>query len=370
MSAEDPAAPTRVLSPRTGLLYLGIVALAIGALFGGVELLFDFAPALPHNGFDLGGAIVDPLDVVVAMPIGGLRPLDEPPPWPADRAGELARRFLVPSDLVLVVTRGEETRGYPLRVLVFHEVIGDVLGGEPIAVVHHPLSGLSAAFGRSVGGETLRFGPSGLLIDSHPLLFDRPPGDDLARLAESSLWSPLLGRAVAGPRAGTELPLLPCEVTTWEDFRTRFPDSTIPEPPYEYRKEYRKDLYNQYVGAGKLRYPVDPLPALSSRSLFAPMLIVDVEDEFGRRLLADAIPEVVGRWSGPERELSADGARGIDGIPPRIVDRSLGVVTVTGGKVRSVRQAYWFAWHAAEEELARISGRGAGTPPAPPTPRR
>jgi len=354
VSEVASAGASRVLPLRTGLVYLAIVALLFIGLFAGVDLLFESAPELPHNGFDLSGSRIDPGEIVVAMPIGGLRPLDDPPPWPAARSNELARRFLVPSDRVAVVTIGGETRAYPLRVLVFHEVIGDTLGGVQIAVVHHPLSGLTAVFDRRIGGGPRRFGASGLLVDSHPLLFDRPPDDDLSRLAESSLWSPLLGRAVAGPRAGEELALLPCEVTTWEDYLTRFPEGTIPEPPYVYRKEYRKDLYNQYVGAEKLRYPVDPLPADSSRPLFSTMLIVEVEDEFGRRTLADAIPELIGRWRGPERELSADGARGIDGIPPRIVDRSLGVVTVAGPKVRSVRQAYWFAWHAAEEMTARL----------------
>ena len=359
MSGSAAGGESRVLSPRTGLLYLAIVAAIFGGLFLGVDLLFEAAPEVPYNGFDLSAALIDPAEVLIAMRIGGLRPLDEPPPWPGERAGEIARRFLVPSDRVAVVTIEGETRAYPLRVLVFHEVIGDVLGGTPIAVVHHPLSGVTAVFDRRIGGETLRFGPSGLVVDSHPLLFDRPPGDDLALLGRSSLWSPLLGRAISGPRAGAKLSLLPCEVTTWEDFRTRFPDGTIPEPPYAYRKEYRKDLYNQYVGAQKLRYPVDPLPAGSPRPLFAPMLIAEVEDEHGRRTLADAIPEIIGRWSGPDRELSAEGARGIDGIPPRIVDRALGVVTVTGPKVRSVRQAYWFAWNAAEAMAAEITARSA-----------
>jgi hypothetical protein len=207
---------------------------------------------------------------------------------------------------------------------------------------------------------TLRFGASGLLLDSHPLLFDRPAGDDLSRLAGSSLWSPLLGRAVCGPRAGAVLELLPCEVTTWGDFRTRFPEGTIPTPLAVNLPEYGEDPYLDFVAAERPRYRVDPLPS-DGRRLFAPMLIVDFAD--GGRLV-EAIPELCERIEGTAGEIAA--AEGT--LRVRIVDRERAIVAVAGESVRSVRQAAWFAWYAAAAE--RVSESPAGTPGGPPTPRR
>ena len=40
-----------------------------------------------------------------------------------------------------------------------------------------------------------------------------------------SLWSQLLGKAVRGPLDGTELEYLPAWQTTWEDWKTRYPDT-------------------------------------------------------------------------------------------------------------------------------------------------
>ena len=42
-----------------------------------------------------------------------------------------------------------------------------------------------------------------------------------------SLWSHILGEAMAGPLEGAELPLLPGLMTDWKTWRTRHPETTV-----------------------------------------------------------------------------------------------------------------------------------------------
>ena len=103
-------------------------------------------------------------------------------------------------------------RAYPLRVLVWHEVVNDTVSGLPILVTYNPLSEGIAVFDRRVAGRTLSFGVSGLLYQSNLLMYDR----DGTRGAES-LWSQLQARAVSGPAAGAgqTLELVPFALARW-----------------------------------------------------------------------------------------------------------------------------------------------------------
>ncbi len=71
-------------------------------------------------------------------------------------------------------------------------------------------------FARSVAGQELTFGVSGKLIMNAVVLYDHQT---------DTLWSQFLAQAVDGPLAGTKLELLPAEITTWEVWRERHPDT-------------------------------------------------------------------------------------------------------------------------------------------------
>ncbi len=40
---------------------------------------------------------------------------------------------------VIAVEIGEDVRAYPIRILIWHEIVNDTLAGEPIAVTFCPL---------------------------------------------------------------------------------------------------------------------------------------------------------------------------------------------------------------------------------------
>ncbi len=146
------------------------------------------------------------------VPLEGIPALDLPRAVPADQAG-----YLEDGERVFGVSIGGEQRAYPLRILGWHEMVNDVVGGEPVSLSYCTLCGSGVLFGtHRQGTAPFTFGTSGLLYRSNKLMIDRQTG---------TLWSNLTGEPVLGP--GSALPVLPLTLTTWQDWRTRNPRTTV-----------------------------------------------------------------------------------------------------------------------------------------------
>ena len=177
------------------------------------------------NGFDIPESLLeDPTFVRWGVP-GQITSVDMPEVWGQAKVIELGssfrKRFLVSSSEVVGVRFNGESRAYPLRLLQWHEVVNDVVGGVPICVIYHPLSETLCVFERkstSTSVEPPLFGTSGLILDCCLLIHDRL-GPDQRKL--ESLWSPVDGKALFGPRSGEELQLLPFSLTTWNPTRPK-----------------------------------------------------------------------------------------------------------------------------------------------------
>lgn len=150
------------------------------------------------------------------VPLEGIPALERPRAVPADQAG-----YLQDDEPVFGASVGGEQRAYPLRILGWHEMVNDVVGGEPVSLSYCTLCGSGVLFGtRRQGSEPFTFGTSGLLYRSNKLMIDRQTG---------TLWSNLTGEPVLGPvaRDPEALPVLPLTRTTWRDWRARNPRTTV-----------------------------------------------------------------------------------------------------------------------------------------------
>ncbi len=228
-------------------------------------------------GFDLSATAVPAQEIVATgMPKDGLPALVNPAVWTLpDAEGRTAKRskFLVPSDRVIGVVLGGSARAYPLRLLVWHEVVNDTLDSRPIAVTYNPLCDSAAVFDRA-GSPPLVFGVSGLLYQSNLLMFDRRPGDK-----GESLWSQLLFQPVAGPavRDSGGLSVLPCSVVTWADWQAAHPATTVLAPDPRLHQQYKRDPYSSYFSSDILRFPVRPLPPPESGPLKTAVIAVSLD---------------------------------------------------------------------------------------------
>ena len=277
MTRLDPAA-----SPRRSLRGAWWIATVVGVFFAAVawiqvgEVLESRGvPTVGDGrdpdtyGFDLATFTIDRRWLAAGMPRGTLEPLDRPPllaPAQVDSLNGAERgKYLVADDLVIGVEIGGAARAYPLRVLDWHEVADDTLGGRAITVARHPLSGSAVVPQRRPVGGPASFEARGLLWTS-PHLLASPGG---------SLWAPLLGRAVGGPAAGDALAVLPAALVTWGAWRDRHPRTTVPWPDPAMRAAYKRDPYGNYASGETVRYPVTPLPPLPAGERFKDVLTVD-----------------------------------------------------------------------------------------------
>jgi len=145
---------------------------------------------------------------------------------------------------VVGVARAGEARAYPLRVLNWHEVVNDRLGG-PLLVTYCPLCRTALAARRRVDGEVTRFGVSGLLFRNDLVMYDGATG---------SHWSQLLATAIQGPMTGEALDLVPSTLTTLGEWRETHPDTVVLRPPPESgtvgtglkTRDYTRDPYAGY----------------------------------------------------------------------------------------------------------------------------
>lgn len=146
-------------------------------------------------------------------------------------------------------------RAYPLRVLDWHEMANDVVGGIPVALSYCTLCGAGVLYETRVAiaeGDTprvLRFGSSGLLMRSNKLMYDD---------ATRSLWNQLTGEPVVGSLVGSGLRLevLPLVLTTWGAWRRAHPTTDVVDPETGFEREYRLGAaYGDYFASVETMFP-------------------------------------------------------------------------------------------------------------------
>lgn len=129
---------------------------------------------------------------------------------------------LADQEPVIVFAHGGVARAYPLRILMFHEIVNDEVGGQPVAVTYCPLCNSSVVYDRRVGEVVLDFGTTGKLRHSDLVMYDRQT---------ESWWQQFIGEAIVGTMTGTVLTKLPSRVMPYEAFAAEYPLGQVLKPP-------------------------------------------------------------------------------------------------------------------------------------------
>lgn len=151
--------------------------------------------------------------------VEGIPALDHPPAIAAAQAGALRA-----GERIFGLALGGEARAYPERMVSWHEMVNDRIGGEPVTVAFCTLCRSAVAYRtRTPAGGAYEFGTSGLLYRSNKLMVDR---------ATFSLWNQFTGAPVVGRLAQSPIRLepLPLSITTWGEWRRRHPATTAVVP--------------------------------------------------------------------------------------------------------------------------------------------
>ena len=163
-------------------------------------------------------------------------------------AGEAA--FLKKHDRILGIIQSGQAKAYPIKILNWHEIVNDRIGGTSVVVTYCPLCGTGMVFDTKVDGRKLTFGVSGLLYQSDMLLYDHQT---------ESLWSQIKSEAVTGSLTGARLKLRPSTHTNWESWKARYPKTLVLSDDTGYRRDYDRDPYQGYETSKRLMFGVNAM---------------------------------------------------------------------------------------------------------------
>lgn len=218
------------------------------AEFKGV--LYGFLDAKFRSYFSSGYATKIRLDEVSWGGVlqDGIPPLRFPKMIPAEEAS-----YLESDNIVFGLEINGDARAYPKRILAWHEMFVDVVGGLPVAGVYCTLCGSMVLYETAVDGVAYQLGTSGFLYRSNKLMYDR---------ATQSLWSTLRGQPVIGPLADRDITLKRQSVvtTTWAEWRGRHPDTRVLSLDTGYERDYAEGVaYKAYFATDELMFEVPKL---------------------------------------------------------------------------------------------------------------
>ena len=302
--------------------------------------------------------------------VNGIPPLEYPEHVPAD---DSAARYLDDDHVVFGVAAGGAMRAYPKRILAWHEMALDRIGGVELTIVYCTLCGTVIPYESVVDGQHIRFGTSGLLYRSNKLMFDE---------GTKSLWNTFEGIPVVGALVGSGVRLTHRAVvtTTWEEWRTMHPETTVLTLETGHERNYGEGVaYRDYFATDDLMFDVPdradhPDGELDNKAEVLTLLMEDpggerrplaiaaefledyplhLETHAGRRLLVVTTREGANRVYDPGATTFAR------------LDGDLVVVDVEGGRWRvteealvhagdparraprvAAQRAFWFGWRA------------------------
>lgn len=122
---------------------------------------------------------------------------------------------------VIALEIAGDARAYPIRILMWHEIVNDTVGGVPVAVTYCPLCNTSVVFERTLDGAPVTFGTTGKLRFSDLVMYDR---------AGFNWWQQFTGEAIVGERAGEQLAIVPSRLISYAAFLAAYPDGRALQP--------------------------------------------------------------------------------------------------------------------------------------------
>ena len=290
----------------------------------------------------------------------GIPPLRTPAMLPAHGAP-----WLADDHVVFGIEVNGDARAYPRRILAWHEMFTDTVGGVAVAGVYCTLCGAMILYHTEHAGTVHELGTSGFLYRSNKLMYDR---------ATQSLWSTMRGEPVIGPLVGQGIRLARGAVvtTTWGEWRRRHPHTSVLSIDTGHARDYTEGAaYRDYFATDALMFQVpshdarlankaEVLGLLPAGDADAP-LAIDAAFLRARPVHHERIgttdiviltdPSGANRVyaSAGERFASYDGDRTLTGDDGRVwhLDEN----ALTSGDRRLARlpahRAFWFGWHAA-----------------------
>jgi len=271
------------------------------------------------NDFDLSNKKINTQELLSGGPAkDGIPALTDPAIIPAGKA-----KYMKGNDHIVGVIINGKARAYPIKILNWHEIINDSFEEESIAVTWCPLTKSAVVFDRAVDGQILEFGVSGLLYNSNVAMYDRN---------HLGLWSQLKMGGLTGKLSSRSLSELPAIVTTWKDWRKKYPQTSIVSGRTGYPRNYNRNPYKEYHANHEVMFPVPQKDQrLASKDLVLGLKIKGVTKAYPL--------DIIQRLDQPLEDKVA-------GMSVRIhkLDNDSAYVTDLNNQLLPATIVYWFAW--------------------------
>ncbi len=291
----------------------------------------------------------------------GIPPLRSPKMIAPNEAG-----YLADDNVVFGLTINGDARAYPKRILAWHEMFVDVVGGVPVTGAYCTLCGSMVLYKSRANGAVHRLGTSGFLYRSNKLMYDEDT---------QSLWNTLWGIPVLGPLVDQNIQLerLSVVTTTWGEWRRRHPDTSVLSLDTGHVRDYSEgEAYRQYFATDELmfavpeldrrlsnkdevlgvifpQYPDKPLAIaadyLSEHPVFhdrvGGLRFVVLTDASGANRVYEARDVTFTSWDGQESAIDANGDSW------RLTESEL---SAPNGRLLHrlpAHRAFWFGWYSA-----------------------
>ncbi|MGI9482684.1 MAG: DUF3179 domain-containing protein [Hyphomicrobiales bacterium] len=165
-------------------------------------------------------------------PKDGIPSIDKPKFEPLSKIKNLAE-----TEPVIGLEINGKARAYPIRILIWHEIVNDELGGVPVSVTYCPLCNSAVVFDRRVEGKVLDFGTTGKLRNSDLVMYDRQT---------ESWWQQFIGTGIVGEMTGVELKSIPARLESFASFKKRFSNGDVLVPSNPNMRDYGRNPYFGY----------------------------------------------------------------------------------------------------------------------------
>ena len=211
----------------------------------------------PLTDFKISSVQIDEI-MTGGPPRDGIPAIDKPAFVGVIQANE----WLDDREPVIAVSHGGVARAYPLQILMYHEIVNDVIADTPVSVTFCPLCNASIVFDRTVSqGDATRvldFGTTGRLRNSDLVMYDRQT---------ESWWQQFTGQGIIGEYTDTRLAQLPSQIVSYGAFREAFDDAQVLSNNTGFNRPYGNNPYRGYDAIDSnpflFRGDIDPrLPAM------------------------------------------------------------------------------------------------------------
>jgi len=276
----------------------------------GIQTLSDGTKYLVHPSKIRGGG----------PPKDGIPSIDNPKFVTVEQA-----TWIKDNELVLALSYKGVERVYPLQILVWHEIVNDVVAGDPLLITYCPLCGSGIAFDRTFDGKAVEFGTSGKLYNSNLVMYDR---------ATDTYWVQIGGLAILGELTGQKLTPISIDTVVWRDWKVSHPNAQVLSQETGYIRAYGIDPYGSYYEDSFLLFPVEN----SDDRVHAKTVVFGIEvNGVYKAYMEDTLIQT---------PIIDDE---VNGVKLQVTRSQDGVVKITNTETNEEivkERDFWFAWYA------------------------